>query len=126
MRASVALFVVAAACAAQARAQLPETPAGRQFAAWLAIFNHGDRDSLRAFVERSYPTAVPRIEQTLNFRERTGGFELIKVSESTPLHLVAYVQERSSDQFAQATVDVDSTPAHLITMIGINAIPRPA
>lgn len=125
MRASIPAFVVAAACAMQAHAQLPETPAGHQFAGWLAAFNRGDRDSLRAFIERSYPAAAPRLDQTLNFRERTGGFELMKVSESTPLHLVAYLQERSSDQFAQATVDVDSTPAHLITALGINAIPRP-
>jgi CubicO group peptidase (beta-lactamase class C family) len=50
----------------------------------------------------------------------------VKTVESTPTHFVAYVQERGSDQFAQASVDVDSTPAHNITRLALQAIERPA
>ncbi len=106
-------------------AQIPDTPAGHQFSGWLTAFNRGNRDSLRAFYERQYPSGASRIDQMLNFRERTGGFEFVKAVESTPLRLVAYVQERASDQFAQLTVDVDSTPAHHITALGANIVERP-
>ena len=107
-------------------AQIPDTPAGHELSGWLNAFNGGLRDSVRVFYEQHYPSATGRIEQLLNFRERTGGFTFVKAVESRPTHIVAYVQERASDQFAQLALDVDSAPPHHITGIGINAIPRPA
>lgn len=103
----------------------PDTPASRQFAAWLAAFDGANRDSLKAFYEQHYPTAAGRFEQVLNFRANTGGFDFVKAVSSAPTHLVAYLQERSSDQFAEASLDVDSTPPYRITSLRLNAIPRP-
>lgn len=126
MRALVAILAVAVMHPADSRAQLPDTPAGRAFSSWLAAFNSGARDSIHAFYEQHYPSAVSRVDQLMNFREGTGGFEFLKVVESTPNHLVAYVQERASDQFARAIIDVDSAPPHNVTSLGLQAIPRPA
>lgn len=124
---SLVPFLVAAAvvCPAASHGQIADTPAGHQLAAWLAAFNGGARDSLRAFYQQHYPSGVGRIDQMLNFRERTGGFEFVKVKESTPTRIVAYVQERASDQFAEVTLDVDSTPSHQISGLRANAIERP-
>jgi D-alanyl-D-alanine carboxypeptidase len=133
MRARVAIFIAAAMITpGQTHAQSPatapagDTPAEREFSAWLAVFDDAGRDSLEAFYKQHYPTAPGRIEQLLNFRERTGGFEFVKTVSSTPTRYVAYLQERGSDQFAEATLDVDSTPPHHITALRLNAIPRPA
>ena len=127
MRALVAIILTTAVVHPNlSRAQIPDTPAGRQLSAWLAAFNRGDRDSLRAFYERHYPAGTSRVDQMMNFRERTGGFQFVKTTESTPTRVVAYVQERASDQFAEMTLDVDSTTAHNITGIRANAIERPA
>ena len=127
MRCIVALLVVAALLSPRSDgAQIPDTPAGRQLGGWLAAFNSGNRDSLQRFYEQHYPAAVGRVDQMLNFHERTGGFNFMKVSESAPNRIVAYVKERASDQFATATLDVDSAPPHRITALQLNAIERPA
>ena len=127
MRSLIAFFIVTALVSPQSgRAQIPATPAGRQLGDWLAAFNSGNRDSLHRFYEQHYPSAVGRVEQMLNFRERTGGFNFMKVSESAPNRITAYVKERASDQFAMATLDVDSAPPYHITALQLNAIERPA
>lgn len=121
-----ALFATAAGLPADSPAQVPDTPAGQQFAAWLAVFNTGNSDSLRVFYEQQYPNAAGRIPQILGFRERTGGFEFVRVVESAPTRFVGYIQERASDQFARATLDVDSAPPHHITALRLEGIERPA
>src|ERR1051326_2038085 len=126
MRCLAPLFIMIALTSPQSgRAQMPETPAGRQLSGWLAAFNSGNRDSVRSFYEQHYPNAVSRIDQMLNFHARTGGFNFMRVSASTPNHIIAYVQERASDQFATAILDVDSAPPHHIITLQLNAIERP-
>ena len=127
MRALVAIVAaIAVMHPADGRAQLPDTPAAHAFSAWLAAFNTGARDTLRAFYEQHYPSALGRVDQLMNFRGATGGFDFLKVVESTPTRFAAYIQERASDQFAQATLDVDSAPPHNITRLALEATERPA
>src|SRR6266498_1472321 len=81
--------------------QLPATPAGRQFSAWLAAFNNGERAVLRQFLEKNHPARVKDLDEELGFREETGGFELKKVEESTATRITGLVKERGSEQFAR-------------------------
>src|ERR1700730_17312075 len=37
---------------------LPATPAGRQFAEWLQVFNKGDANELRSFIARHFEEAA--------------------------------------------------------------------
>ena len=122
------ILLLAAICTTPVggQAHIPDTPAGQQFSHWLAAFNSGQRDSVRAFHEKYYPSGIGRVDAMLEFGRNTGGFEFVKAVESTPTRIVAYVQERGSDQFARATIDVDSAPPHHIAGINVNAIPRPA
>src|ERR1035438_10559748 len=46
--------------------QTPDTPAGRQFAHWLEVFNRGQRDELQKFLKENDPEA--RIDQQMDFR----------------------------------------------------------
>lgn len=122
---TVPLFLLCAVlCAAQT--QLPETPAAHQFSAWLETFNHGDREALRDFLQKNYPSGLERLDRDMDFREMTGGFEFKKVEESTPNKVVALVQERASDQMARLTLEVEPAEAHHITSVELRAIPRPA
>ena len=75
------LNVAGVTCSAQV--QFPDTPAARQCAAWLQAFNRGERETYRDFLQKKFPSRVERLDQDLDFRERTGGFELRKVEEST-------------------------------------------
>ena len=34
-------------------AQIPDTPAGRQFTAWLTAFNSGDRATMQQFFDKA-------------------------------------------------------------------------
>src|SRR5882672_2171008 len=98
-------------------------PPFRQFSAWLDAFNSGDRDRLAQYLAANYPSM--NVDAQLNFRERSGGFELRKIEQATPVLLVGLVQERGSDQFARFTLVVEPDEAHKITRFAIGAIPRP-
>lgn len=120
----IPLFCISLACVAQT--QFPDTPAAHQCAAWLESFNRGDLNAHREFLQKNYPSAVARLDRQMEFRQRTGGFDLKKIEESTPTKIVVLVQERSSDQMARLTMEVQAGDAHQITTIELRAIPRPA
>src|SRR5688572_23617028 len=53
---------------------IPDTRAGTTLRAWLAAFNSGDEQGLKAFVDRY--KGPESAEQLMGFRKQTGGFEL--------------------------------------------------
>lgn len=109
-----------------AQTQLPDTPAAHQFSAWLEIFNRGDLDAYRDFLQKNYPSALDRLGGYMGFRDRTGGFDFKKLEASTPAKLTALLQERGSDQMARLTLSVEAADPHRITSLDLRAIPRPA
>lgn len=113
------------ACLCAVQPPLPDTPAARQFSAWLNAFNSGDRATLQQFFEKNYAARVKDLDRELGFREQTGGFELEKAEESTATRLSGLVKERSSDQFARFTMDVEPAEPHHIAKLDLRAIPRP-
>ncbi|MEX2284254.1 MAG: serine hydrolase domain-containing protein [Gemmatimonadota bacterium] len=117
---TTALFLFANAVGAQ----IPSTPAGRQFSAWLDAFNSGDRERIRRFLEVNYPSVT--VDAQLNFRERTGGFDFRVIEQATATTLTGLVQEKNSDQFARFNLTIEPAEPHKITRLGLGAIPRPA
>ena len=118
------LIVFALLCFAQTK--IPNTPAGHQCASWLESFNRGDTNAHREFLEKNSPNRLTHLDREMEFRQRTGGFDLKKVQESSPTKIVVMVQERLSDQFVLLTMEVDAQEPHTITRIEVSAIPRPA
>ncbi len=109
-----------------AQTNFPKTPAGRQCKAWLESFNRGDTNAHREFLEKNSPSRLTHLDREMEFRRRTGGFDLKKVQESEPTKIVVMVQERLSDQFALLTMEVKKSEPHEIFSIELMAIPRPA
>jgi D-alanyl-D-alanine carboxypeptidase len=109
-----------------AQATLPSTAAGAQLSAWLTAFDSHDRATLLAYLQKNAPDRVAHIDDELDFGRRTGGFDLRKVQDCDDTTCAALVQERNSDQFARANIEVDPAPPHLIKKLDIRAIPRPA
>ena len=99
-------------------------PPFRQFSAWLEAFNSGDRNRIQQYLQASYPSA--NIDMQMNFRQRSGGFELRKLEQATPTTLAGLVQERGSDQFGRFTLVIEPTEPHKIVRLALTAIPRPA
>jgi D-alanyl-D-alanine carboxypeptidase len=110
--------------------RIPDTPAGRQFFAWLDAFDSGDRAKLQQFLKDNYPARAgdKDIDMEMQFRGETGGFEFkdFDRSESTTTKFVGIVKERSSDQFARFVMEVDRNDERRITSLSLNIIPRPA
>src|SRR5947209_7069432 len=79
-----ALFLV---CVCFAQVDIPSTPAGKVFAAWLEAINSGDKAKLQSF-QKFYATDKPDFaERTLDLRERSGGFDLVSINQSEALRI---------------------------------------
>ena len=121
------LFFINGACVAQsALPQLPDTPAANQAKGWLEVFNAGDVEKRRAFLQKNYPSRLERFDRETEMRRGTGGFDVMKVAESTPTKIVLLIQERLGEQFAQFTVEVEPAPPHAIKQFQLQVFPRPA
>src|SRR3954451_25107716 len=58
--------------------EIPQTPAGKVFAAWLTSFNSADPAQIKAF-DAAYPRKeTPPVEARLQFRAATGGFTPVR------------------------------------------------
>jgi len=122
-------FAVGSAQAGQAPSatvEIPKTPAGEQFSAWLAAFNSGDRAELEKFRSHFDKPEEHKVEGILGFRQQTGGFDLKKIEESSATKLTGLVQERDSDQFARFAIDVEAEAPYHVTHLEIRAMGRPA
>src|SRR6476469_2409620 len=107
------LFFINGAYFAQSP-QLPDTPAANQAKAWLEVFNSGNVEKRREFLQKNYPSRLERFDRETEMRRGTGGFDVVKVAESTPTKITLLIQERLGDQIAQFTVEVESAPPHVV------------
>ena len=108
-----------------AEPKFPDTPAARQFVAWLTAFNDPDPAVFQRFSEKNFPKRQGDKDQDRDFREQTGGFEFIKAEQSTELRFTGLVKERNSTQYARFVIEVEAGEPHLITDMGLRAIDNP-
>jgi CubicO group peptidase (beta-lactamase class C family) len=119
------LFFINGACFAQSQSpQLPDTPAGNQARGWLEVFNAGDVEKRREFLQKNYPGRLERFDRETEMRRGTGGFDVRKVEESTPTKIVLLIQERTGDQIARFTVEVEPAVPHAIKQFQFQVLPR--
>jgi D-alanyl-D-alanine carboxypeptidase len=131
MRATLLVLLSACQSSVPAPAVSRETPAARQFGAWLAAFNSGDRARLLAYHEASFPYEVARenlkdVDREVGLSHWTGGFELKKAEENAAIRFTALLKERAGDQFARASMEVDAADPHRVRRFDIRPIPTPA
>jgi D-alanyl-D-alanine carboxypeptidase len=107
-----------------AAVEIPKTPPGEQFSAWLTAFNSGEKARLEEFEQR-FADAGHHPANDLVFRKQTGGFDIKKIEESSNTRLMGLVQERDSDQFARFTIEVQAAAPHKVAHLDLRAIPRP-
>ena len=106
---------------AQAQPTIPDTPAGRTFKAWLEAFNSGDRALLDAYFHKYDPSKS--VDNEMQFRGMTGGFDLLQILKSEPLRLEFLVKERRSETTAIGKLEVkDGDPAQ-VASLGLRAVP---
>lgn len=118
---------IAVAGAATATPAIPDTTAGRAMREMLAAFNSGDREMMKRFYQAHEPQRLKQLDDEMDFRRMTGGFDLRKVEKSAPTEITALVQERLSDQFARLTLRVKAgAPYQIAQGSTLQAIDRPA
>src|SRR5580693_1057926 len=123
IRTLIPILIAFIACGAEP--QFPDTPAARQFAAWLKAFNDSDPTVFQQFSGKNFPKRQGDSDQDREFRKKTGGFEFIKAEQSTELRFTGLVKERSSSQFARFVIEVEAMEPHLISNLGLRAIDNP-
>ena len=124
MRNAATLFLALAACAS-AQSTIPDTRAGTALRSWLEAFNSGDRARVTAYFDRYEPDHKDRVDSMMNFRDQTGGFSIIRVEKSEPLHIEAFVKEREGSNFARLKLDVTDSDPPTVKQLGLNVVPRP-
>jgi hypothetical protein len=127
---AILVVMIASGATALAQPSTAEGPAAKQFAAWLAAFNKGDRAGLLAYHQQSFPYAtashdVGDIDREAGLRAATGGFEIKKPEAGSPTRYSAVLKERHSQQFAHATMNVDAAAPHRVVSFEIHPIETP-
>src|SRR2546426_9509894 len=89
---------------------IPDTPAGHTLQAWLDAFNSGDRARIQAYIAKYEPTSA--VDETVGFRDQTGGVDLLGIDKSERWHIEFGVKEKPSPTTAVGKIDVsDADPA---------------
>jgi D-alanyl-D-alanine carboxypeptidase len=123
---TLCLLIICSATILHAQSTPQESPAAQQLEAWLVAFNSGDRATLQQYLEKNRPSSVPNLDDEMDFRRQTGGFEFKKAVSSTATAATAIVKERESDQFARLAIEVEADPPHRISKLELRTIPTPA
>jgi CubicO group peptidase (beta-lactamase class C family) len=112
---------------------IPDTPAGRQLAAYLGAFNlGGDIALLRDFITDHCAPAMlgeispdQRAAGNASLFSFTHGFDLRRIEQSTEHRIVAHLQARLDGHWAHLSLEVEIDPPHQITSLDLYPIPRP-
>ena len=73
---------------------IPDTPAGRALAGWLAAFNSGDEEKVGTFVKAHVPWVS--LDQQMELRASTGGYDLTSISGNGRLWITFHINEKKS------------------------------
>jgi len=117
------LLLCAGTIAGQAQeksaAALPETPAGRRMAAFLAAFNTGDAATIRKFIAENYAQSTlaqrpvdARAQFLVDFYADTRGLDVRRVLESDEHRIRILVQDRLVGDWRQLGLELEPEAPH--------------
>ena len=108
-----------------AQGQAKQAPASRQLAGWLAAYDGTDWNAYFMFLKTNFAIQPGRGFQDQAFRVRTGGYDLKKIESEPSTEVTALIQERATDGFARAVLDVEPGEPHRILKLEVKVIERP-
>jgi hypothetical protein len=104
-----------------AQTAIPDTPAGKTLRAWLEAFNSGDRAKVEAYVKTFEPQQSA--ERMMQFRNETGGFDLLAIESSEQLLIRFRVKEKGSATVGIGSIQVKDAQSAVVDSFGLRAIP---
>src|SRR5580658_11303127 len=117
---SLALLLLGVGCG-WAQTTVPDTPAGHTLQAWLDAFNSGDRAKIETYVKTVDHSQS--VDGMLSFRNQTGGFDLLGIESSEPLHLRFRVKEKGGPTTALGNLLVKDGQPPTVGTFGLRAVP---
>jgi retinol-binding protein 3 len=115
-----ALLLVHVLCGL-AQSSLSDTPAGRTLRAWMDAFNSGDRAKVETYVRTVDPSQS--VDGMISFRNQTGGFALLSIESSEPLHIRFRVKEKGGSTNAFGNLLVKDGQPPTVETFGLRALP---
>lgn len=104
-----------------AQVTIPDTPAGHTLQAWLEAFNSNDPAKIEAYVKTTDPNQS--VDGLISFRNQTGGFDLLSIESSEPLHIRFLVKGRGDGITALGNLAVKDTQVPTVTTSSVRALP---
>ncbi|MGO9256279.1 MAG: S41 family peptidase [Bryobacteraceae bacterium] len=100
---------------------VPDTPAGHTLQAWLDAFNSGDRVRIETYVKTVDQSQS--VDGMISFHNQTGGFELLSIESSEPLHIRFRVKEKAGPTTALGNLLVKDGQPPTVGTFGLRALP---
>jgi hypothetical protein len=104
-----------------AQVTVPDTPAGNTLRTWLDAFNSGDRAKIEIYVKTVDQSQS--VDGMIAFRNQTGGFELLSIESSEPLHIRFRVKEKGGPTTALGNFLVEDGQPPTVGTLGLRALP---
>lgn len=117
---SFALLLLGVGCGL-AQVTVPDTPAGHTLQAWLDAFNSGDHAKVETYVKTVDHSQS--VDEMIAFRNQTGGFTLLSIESSEPLHIRFRIKEKGSDTTALGNLLVKDGQPPTVETFGMRALP---
>jgi hypothetical protein len=103
---------------------LPDTPAGKTFAAFVTALNSGKIETMRKF-HQDRAGNVENAEQDLDFYNQSGGLNVHSVVRSEPNEIEVLAQRKKEGNWVTFTMTVDANPPHPAMRIGMQPAAAP-
>ena len=100
---------------------IPSTPAGRALQAWIEAFNSGDRAKMELYIKTYDPSQT--LDDMAEFRQRTGGFDLLSIGASDAHSIRFRVKEHNSPTEALGAIRVGDAEPAKVTRLDLRALP---
>lgn len=99
--------------------KLPDTAAGKTFAAFLKAFNSGDIETMRKF-HGDMGGDVANAEKDNEFYQQSGGITVQSIVSSSDTALEVIVETKNGGMRLSFALEVDKNPPHQITNIHVH------
>jgi len=113
--------VVCLAVCGFGQTKVPETQAGRTLQTWLDAFNSGDRAKIEDYVKTI--DSKNSVDGMMSFRQQTGGFDLLSIESSEPLHIRFRVKEKGGPTTALGNLIVKDGQPATVESLALRALP---
>ena len=117
----VLVFLFAGLGCGLSQVTIPDTPAGHTLQSWLDAFNSGDRAKIENYVKTI--DRSQSVDGMMSFRSSTGGFDVLSVESSEPLHIRFRVKEKGGPTTALGNLLVKDDQPPTVATFGLRALP---